>query len=64
MFAAINSPWSANDLGDPLVILVEVDDKDDIPETLGKAMANEAAFNGQEITDEDRELAMSTLVIF
>lgn len=57
MFAAVSSPWSRNEVGDPIVILVEAPDKDAVPELLGRAIAMEAhRANHMPTEDEIAEL--------
>lgn len=63
MFAAVNSPWSANDEGQAIAIMVEVSDKDEIPEKLGRALAMEAHLSGGKLTDEDLESLLTTIDI-
>lgn len=61
MFAAVNSPWSANEVGEPIVILVEAPDKDSVPELLSKAIAMEAHRAGQIPAEEEIAQLVTTL---
>ncbi len=64
MFVAVSSPWSANDAGDPLVVIVEAPDKESATEILGRALAMEAYYAGSNLSDEDLEALLSTISFF
>ncbi len=63
MFAAVSSPWSANDEGQAISVMVEVTDREQIPEALGRALAAEAHLAGAKLTDEDLESLLTTIDI-
>ena len=61
VFAAVNSPWSANEVDEPIIILVEAPSVQAVPDVLGRAIAMEAFRAGKHITDENRESLLSTV---